>query len=127
MGEFADGTRLKFKLEQFLVLHKLKANISFKNVLQAMQDKTLDFFLDNLPDEFRREVLDYKQQINRETEQLCQVVEQTFADLPSQGTRKDFALRVLREHKHLAPHLFWRLDHPAECLRDFVLEHHFLK
>lgn len=107
--EFQDGQRFKFKGEEYRKLHKLLSGLSFKKVLEYMANGTLDVLLSVVPDEFMEEVESWVQDIESTVDSTKSEIDHLFEMAPK-GSRKEFALWVIENHKTLAHYLFARLD-----------------
>lgn len=114
--EFSDGSRWKLKGDRYREIHKLISQISYRNVLRAMQNNALDTWIEAIPDEFLADVLAWSQEIESELKRRIIEIEAAFDDAPKDD-RKTFALWVNKHQRKLAPYLFARLDNrPLEAL-----------
>ncbi len=107
--EFSDGQRFKFKGDKYLELHKLVFSLSFKNTLQAVVTKQVDYIREQIPDEFLADFNGWVKEIEETRERIKREVAEAFAQAPK-DTRKDFALWVMSNHKDLSSYLFAMLD-----------------
>lgn len=119
--EFADGQRFKFKGRRYLELHKLITSLSFKNVRKAMEHNQLENLLSAIPDEFLVEAKVWIAEIEgilaSETARLTAI----FANAPK-GTRKDFALWVMANHRQDSKYLFSLLD--GGTIKPLIFQHY---
>lgn len=109
VAEFSDGSRFKFKGEQYCALAKAVEGLTFKNILAAVQDGTFDELMSVIPDEFCDEAKQWKREIDAKVEAIASEVEFVFSNAP-RATRKEFALWVRERYVDLAPYLFAVLD-----------------
>jgi len=107
--EFSDGQRFKFKSLRYLELHKLIISLTFKNVLKAMQNGTIEAILATIPDEFLDETRGWIHAIQVIIAQVKNDVRQVFDTAPKES-RKEFALWVAQYHPSLSRYLFPMLD-----------------
>ncbi|MBM3178756.1 MAG: hypothetical protein FJZ86_00210 [Chloroflexi bacterium] len=107
--EFSDGQRFKFKGDKYLELHRLVFSLSFKNTLQAIVTKQVDYIREQIPDEFSANFKGWVKEIEDTRESIKREVADIFAQAPKQA-RKDFAIWVMSNHKHLSAYLFAMLD-----------------
>lgn len=107
--EMSDGSRWKFKGEQYKQLHKMIAGLSFKNTLEACRDGLVDTVRDTIPDEFLGDFECWVSDIRETVSNTKQLVNMVYRQAPK-GDRKTFALWATGEHKELAPYLFALLD-----------------
>lgn len=58
---FDDGTRVKFKYDEYVKLHKIVSDFKPKNVVELMKvGGDINELIESLPDEFRQELIDVK-------------------------------------------------------------------
>lgn len=107
--EFADGQKFKFKGIEYCKIHKLISGLSFKFVLENHQAGTLNQALEVIPDEFKDEVNKWIDEIEKILIDTENEVEMIYKIAPKEN-RKEFALWVMGNYKHLAPYLFAQLD-----------------
>jgi len=107
--EFQDGQRFKFKGKEYLRVHKIIHNISFKNTLEAYINDNIQAILDVIPDEFIDDVNEHIEVIEDIILRTLRDVDALFECAPK-ITRKEFALWVMKTHKEYAPYLFAKLD-----------------
>lgn len=107
--EFSDSSRFKFKGDRYLELQKLLTSLTFKHVLEAMQNQTISQILGTVPDEFLGEVRGWIDQIQTTFERTVAAVTAAFTQAPK-DSRKAFALWVQTNQADLAPFLFTMLD-----------------
>lgn len=119
--EFADGQRFKFKSRRYLELHRLITALTFKNVLKAMQNGSLEDILAMIPDEFLGETRGWISEIQT-TLQTVKAEIQTAFDAAPKESRKDFALWVNTNHKRLSGYLFALLD--GKAIEPMIYQYH---
>jgi RNA ligase len=107
--EFSDGSRYKFKGDAYRALQRMVSNLTFKNILRAVESGTVAALLGAIPDEFLGETRAQIAEIEATTARMKAEVERVFADAPLES-RKVFALWVNAHHCQLAPLLFARYD-----------------
>lgn len=108
--EFSDGSRFKFKRDQYLKLHRLLSGLSFKRVLEAYQNGVYPVFREAIPDEFAAQVEVWSETIARAELAAEAQVESLFSQAPKVD-RKSFALWVKwNVPVHLQSSLFALLD-----------------
>jgi RNA ligase len=110
VAEFTDGSRFKFKSPKYLELHKVLSGLSFKRVLEAIQNGTINELKAIIPDEFIGDVERWQSQITDELDHMLSRIIEAYTMAPDKYNRKNFALWVQAEHKRLAPYLFAMLD-----------------
>ena len=107
--ELSDGSRWKFKGDRYRELHKLITGLSFKSVLAAVMNRTIGHMLATIPDEFLGQARAWIAEIESEVARVQSAVICAFSDAP-QGTRKDFALWVMANHRDVSSCLFALAD-----------------
>jgi len=107
--EFEDGQRFKFKGKEYLRVHKIIHQISFKNTLEAHQYGKVEELLSLIPDEFIEEVNKYILLIERTIKIVQMMVNAAFIEAPK-DTRKKFALWAAKNYKPFMVYLFAKLD-----------------
>lgn len=110
VAEFSDGSRWKFKAESYVKVHRLLSTLSFKRILEAVKEGTIDDTIPLLPLHIRESVFKTLDEIASVRHAIRTRVHTVFNDRPCESTRKDFALWVIGNHKDLAPYLFSLYD-----------------
>lgn len=108
-----DGELYKVKGEDYKRLHRIFSHFSFKRVLEAAQDGTIDQMKLVLPEEFLDLANEYITKIQERVDQMCEKVFDAFQRLPGYGsTKKDFALAVIDQYKgtFIPPFVFKLFD-----------------
>lgn len=118
---FADGSRFKFKSHEYLRLHKLITSLTFKNVLAAVRENTVDDILAVVPDEFLTQTRQWIKEIHATVQDIENEVHILYERAP-RGTRKEFALWVMDEHWEYSKYLFARYD--DRDIKSLILQHH---
>ena len=126
-----DDVRVKIKHDEYVRLHRLVTGVSERRIWEALSAGVdLHEWLEAVPDEFYRFVVDTRTRLLGEFERLHTEVtaryDELVGGLPDGWTRKDFALGVGRVDWPLAralflvldgsnfDHLVWRELRPAE-------------
>lgn len=107
--EFKDGQRFKFKGDEYKKIHKLISGLSFKFVLENHAAGTLKNALVLIPDEFKKEINEWENQINNTIATIKGRVEGVFSIAPKDN-RKNYALWCKETVPELLPYMFARLD-----------------
>lgn len=119
---FKDGTRVKFKADKYVELHRIVFGLTFKRVLESMQAGTSSQeILAPIPDELYDKVTEWIEEIESAIHQIIVDVDLVFDQAPK-GSRKEFALWVQKHHKHLAPYLFAKVD--GRPIKSLILKKH---
>jgi len=108
--EFSDGQRFKFKGADYVELHRLVTNASYKRVLDACKAGTFDKMIAGVPDEFLDQIREWKTEIDTVIFKTTWHARTAMDDAPRGTDRKTFALWVREHHPDLAPYLFALLD-----------------
>jgi RNA ligase len=110
---FPDFTLVKVKSLDYLKIHRLLWEYSDDRVLEILQNNTekeLLEYLQGVPEEFSKDVLDVMEQAKRSQLEIAKEVYTIFAQAPK-TSRKDFALWVnANVNSPLRPHLFMLFD-----------------
>lgn len=106
---FDDEQRFKFKSRQYVELHRIVFDLSFKRVLEAKQQGLLDELLRILPNEFHAEVKRWNAVIEGIVYQTTMRVVHNYTRAPK-GSRKEFALWVQEHCPQDAAYMFAALD-----------------
>lgn len=120
--EFSDGSRWKIKGDRYLELHRALSSLTFKNILAACANNTLDDLFAIIPDEFLEEAKITTSKIQREVSSIHSQVIAAYLQSPYEASRKEFALWGQENHKDLAPYLFAMLD--GKDVVDLIYKHH---
>lgn len=114
--KFEDGSRWKFKGDEYRRVHRIISRFLFKNILEAVKDRKIQEVLNSVPDNFLDPVYDALDKIEKVVEGTKKEVETYFASAPRED-RKSFALWVAENCKHLSPYMFALLDgRDIDCL-----------
>jgi len=108
-----DGELYKVKGEDYKRLHRIFSHFSFKRVLEAVQDGTIDQMKLVLPEEFLDLANEYIAKIQERVDYMSGKVFEAFQRLPGYGsTKKDFALAVIEQYKgtFIPPFVFKLFD-----------------
>lgn len=126
-----DGTRWKFKGDDYLRIHKVISTLSFKNVLKAVSEGTYLDWIEAIPDEFLSEIKDMRAIIlstvdkaEKDIDTAYDVIIQNIVldtdELLGGTYRKIFAQNVKELYPKLAPFLFRKLDKKLD--RKFIFQ-----
>jgi hypothetical protein len=95
---FSDGSIFKFKSEDYMRLHRIIAQFTFKRVLEAVQQGEQEDIRKALPEELIAEFDAYVDAINRKVRETVRKVALVVADAPKES-RKEFALYLQQFYK----------------------------
>lgn len=109
VAEFADGSRFKFKGEAYKELHRLISGVSFKRVLEAVEQGNADEYLAKIPEEFRDQAEQWRTMIDFKVCDTRAAIKTAFSAAPKTD-RKTFALWVREYAPDLSSYLFLMLD-----------------
>lgn len=91
VAEFADGSRFKFKSEEYLALAKRLQGLTFGNVVAAVRDRRFDEFIESIPDEYLDQAKCWNALITNELALETDEIERVFASRPTESDRGQFA------------------------------------
>lgn len=95
---FSDGTIFKFKSEDYMRLHRIIAQFTFKRVLEAVQSHQEEEIRKALPEELIPEFDRYIEIINSKVKDIVARVALVVAGAPKES-RKEFALYLQQYYK----------------------------
>lgn len=114
----SDNERYKIKSDAYKVAHRLMTQVSFKQVLEAYWQNTLEESVAGVPDEFLGEIKAHVAVIEKRIADITYAVEEAWKQLPERQAdenekqyRKRVALWINANHKQIGHYLFGRLDH----------------
>lgn len=120
----SDGSRWKFKTEEYRELHRLMWGLSFQGVLKAIsEDRLADVFDAPLPDALRWQATAWSHEIESLMHSIMGTVASFMARLPGGLTRKEVAVIVQQQPAWLRPYLFAAYDNKP--LRPMILKNEF--
>jgi RNA ligase len=95
---FSDGSIFKFKSEDYMHLHRIIAQFTFKRVLEAVQKGEQEKIRKALPEELIPEFDRYCWMIEDKVDQIVTQVDKAVGNAPK-DSRKEFALYLQQYHK----------------------------
>jgi hypothetical protein len=95
---FSDGSIFKFKSEDYMHLHRIIAQFTFKRVLEAVQKDEQEEIRKALPEELIPEFDRYCWMIEDKVDQIIVQVDKAVSNAPKES-RKEFALYLQQYHK----------------------------
>jgi RNA ligase len=123
-----DGTRWKFKTEEYRYLHKLISGCSFQHVLRTLQeqgDEGVQTIMESIPSKYANQVAEWVNQIERRVSRFTRDIYAEFGSIDAMSMpRKEFADYV-NNHlpKEWRSYAFMVFDHkelrPAMLKREF--------
>jgi len=114
---FSNGDRCKIKFENYVDLHRKLSNISEKAVWELIcENKDVKEFLEIIPDEFHKQVQDWKYDLMTKYYKLESDIENHFIKYKQIENRKDFALAI-KDYEHKGA-LFSLLDNKS--IHDYI-------
>lgn len=105
-----DGSRWKFKGEDYVRIHRVISNFSFKHTLDAMMTNTFQSYIEGVPDEFLEQIKTWQHAIVREVHRVARQAAKAKAEVEHLGQRRDQAEVLLSKHKEVASYAFAMLD-----------------
>lgn len=121
--EFEDGQRFKFKGQEYLTVHRLIHNISFKNTAIAYRAGKIDELRAVIPDEFLNDIDSHIAEIEDKIFKVKYEVESIFNKINRTASdRREFAACVMTSYKEYAPYLFLMLDNKPLTSAIYKLE-----
>jgi len=93
---YDDETRVKFKYDEYVKLHKIVSDFKPQNVIELMKEGgNVDELIQSLPDEFRTELIEVKERTEKAYTQICLDLFTYFYDINSPDKRT-FALKAVQ-------------------------------
>lgn len=120
--EMSDGSRWKFKGDDYVHLHKLISGLSYKRAVEAVRYRKVDALLEIVPDEFLDEFKEWVLEITNLVAYIEMNVKQRFEMAPKES-RKEFALWVNKHYPQSAPYLFRQYD--GKDYKDLIFQREF--
>jgi len=122
---FSDGSIFKFKSEDYMRLHRIISQFTFKRVLESIQDGTDTDVRMSLPEELLEEFDKYYTLIKDQVDEIVKHVEHVVHNAPK-DSRKEFALYLQTYYKGTDvikyAFRFMDLDYDLKALSDIVLK-----
>lgn len=117
-----DGTRWKFKGEDYVRIHKVISSFSFKHTLEAIAAGTFEQWIESIPDEFLGDIRQWEHAIRDEFKRIKLQINEKFWKVEPIKTRKLFAEAVIDNYPDIAPFLFRKLD--GKLTDEFIYQKH---
>jgi len=95
---FSDGSIFKFKSEDYMRLHRIIAQFTFKRVLEAVQKGEQVEIRKALPEELIPEFDNWWNMIDDKVDEILSIVHKVVSNAPKE-TRKEFALYLQQYYK----------------------------
>ena len=117
--KFSNGDRMKIKGEEYLRLHKIMTNISTTSIWESLKNgDDIDELLKDVPDEFYEKINNYEKELRYQYHLIYEEVGKLYDyhmygkynDKEPVEDKKEFAMWVLKQKKHLQPILFNMFD-----------------
>jgi len=106
---FSCGTRLKIKGDKYLTAHRILTNATWKNIVKAVHDGSIDDILHVVPDEFTVGIRTWVRYLYQKVKDLERHINYLYLKAPK-ATRKEYAEWVMQECKLLSSLMFARMD-----------------
>jgi RNA ligase len=107
--EFSDGQRFKFKMDEYVEIHKLMRGLDFPNVVKAVASGDIRRVMEMVPDAFLDDVKRWVEEIQVAVADLKAQTAAVF-ELAPKGSQKAFAEWVEANHSMLSPYLLAQFD-----------------
>lgn len=102
--EFSDGQRFKFKMDDYVEIHKLLRGLDFPNTLKAVAKGDINYILQTVPEAFLGDVKQWVAEIQAAVDDLEAQTRLVFSDAP-RDSREAFVAWVREQHPALEPYL----------------------
>lgn len=124
--EYSDGSRWKFKGDQYVELHRWLSRFSYKVVLEALRDGKIGDLTSKCPPEYKDELKKYWLQIAVGFSTILGKINDAYGSLPFNEPRKNIALFIQKNFPQDAKYLFAQLDGKdlARLIYNQLLEEH---
>jgi RNA ligase len=120
--EFSDGKRFKFKLDEYVEIHRLLRGLDFEAVLEGLSAGNLNRVLEVVPDAFLGDVKRWIEEIQLAVEDLKEQVAAIFDAAPVED-RSIFKQWVRDQHPTFEPYVLAMFD--GEDLDTAIYQHAF--
>ena len=121
--EFSDGSRFKFKLDEYIEIHKLmRGSMNFEGVLKAFISGEIDHMKEVIPPGLQGNIDVWLAEIEQTIEQIETQTELVFASAPALN-QAEFATWARTNHPDLAPYLLAYYD--GRALRPVIYRNAF--
>jgi RNA ligase len=102
--EFSDGSRFKFKMDEYVEIHKLLRGLDFPTILKEMAKGNMKHIMETVPDAFLGETKVWVKEIQGVIEDIFAQTAMLYAAAPK-DSREAFVYWVERNHPTLKPYL----------------------
>jgi RNA ligase len=102
--EFSDGQRFKFKMDEYVEVHKLLRGLNFPNILQEVARGNINYILQTVPDAFLDATKLWVDDIRAVVSELTMQTAVIYAAAPK-SSREAFNAWVHEVHPSLEPYL----------------------
>lgn len=125
VGHWSDGTVSKFKSEDYMRLHRILSQFTFKRVLESMQDGSSTGVRVSLPEELLEEFDEYFNMVTEQANKVALHVQHVVHNAPKES-RKEFALYLQTYYKGTDvikfAFRFMDLNYDLKALSDIILK-----
>jgi hypothetical protein len=120
--EFSDGQRFKFKMDDYVEIHKLLRGLDFPNVLKAVANGDIKRVLEMVPDVFPENAKRWVEEIQVAVADLKAQTFTAFTTAPKES-REVFSKWAETYHPTLSPYLWAMFD--GQPLEPVIYRHAF--
>jgi len=118
---YGNGLRVKTKTEEYKKLHKILTHFSSKVIWEILaKGETITSYLEQVPDEFFQWAKEKERELKDKYAEIYKDVVLGYNDVRDLPTRKDQALKIMKDYKAVSGGIFSLLDDKQANLNDYI-------
>ena len=118
---YSNGLRVKFKGKEYLRLHKILMHFSSKVIWEILaRGETIVAYLEQVPDEFYQWAKEKEKELKDKYAEIYATIILGYNDVKDLPTRKEQALKIMKDYKAVSGGIFSLLDDKQKNLNDYI-------
>jgi len=119
--KYSNGLRVKTKTEEYMRLHRMITHFSSKVIWEILaKGETIAVYLEQVPDEFFQWAKEKERELKDNYAGVYATIILGYNDVKDLPTRKDQALRIMKDYKAVSGGIFSLLDDKQSNLNDYI-------
>jgi len=118
---YSSGLRVKIKVVDYIRLHRMITHFSSKVIWEILaKGETIAAYLEQVPDEFFQWAKEKERELKDKYAEIYKDIVLGYNDVRDLPTRKDQALKIMKDYKAVSGGIFSLLDDKQANLNDYI-------